>query len=170
MADSFSELRNAGGSNRPWVVCGVVALIVALIGVALAAAYWSAQPKPEADTLPATVTVTAQPGARDSLVDAPSGTFSGHLNSLDPDAKQLSWPAVISVHEGAGLVTYPLTSCTALVHADGRAEPLSKRCPSPAAQGRWEFAVDGSGLLHAQYFEGANAEALVEGTLSLLAQ
>ena len=36
MPDSFSELRTAGGPNKPWVVGGVLALIVAIIGVALA--------------------------------------------------------------------------------------------------------------------------------------
>ena len=65
MPDSFSDLRTAGGPNKPWVVGGVLALVVAIIGVALAAAYWSAHPAPEAsDEVPATVTVTAQPQLR----------------------------------------------------------------------------------------------------------
>ena len=36
MPDSFSELRTAGGSNKPWVAGGIFALALALIGVALA--------------------------------------------------------------------------------------------------------------------------------------
>ena len=65
MPDSFSELRSAGGPNKPWVVGGVLALIVAMIGVALAAAYWYANPKPEpTNEVPETVTVTAQPQPR----------------------------------------------------------------------------------------------------------
>ena len=36
MPDSFSELRTAGGPNKPWVIGGVLALITAIIGIALA--------------------------------------------------------------------------------------------------------------------------------------
>ena len=79
MPDSFSELRTAGGPNKPWVVGGVLALIVAIIGVALAAAYWYANPRPEPEsTVPETVTVTAQ---QQSPIDDPSAPTASSNNA-----------------------------------------------------------------------------------------
>lgn len=162
MPDSFSDLRTAGGPNKPWVVGGVLALVVAIIGVALAAAYWSAHPAPEAsDEVPATVTVTAQPQLR---IDgsAPTGTYSGTLNSLEPDAKTRSWPAVATFGGGTASVTYPLTGCTALIGKDGEAVPLTKGCHGGG--GHWDVDTHEPGLVHLTYSEDGNA--LVEGTLS----
>ncbi|WP_144311808.1 hypothetical protein [Corynebacterium imitans] len=107
MPDSFSELRHAGGSNKPWVVGGIFALALALIGVALAGAYWSSQPG--ADTPPATVTVTAQPLSPAADI-APAGTYSGTFNNLRDDARRpqkAAWPVVATFGEGTAMVVYP---------------------------------------------------------------
>ena len=145
MPDSFSELRTAGGPNKPWVVGGVLALIVAIIGVALAAAYWYANPRPEPEsTVPETVTVTAQ---RQSPIDdpsAPTGTYTGTLNSLEDDAKVKAWPAVATFGGGTASVTYPLTGCTALIGEGGESIPLTKGCND--GQGRWD--VEKLSLIH----------------------
>ena len=162
MPDSFSELRTAGGPNKPWVVGGVLALIVAIIGVALAAAYWYANPRPEpANEVPETVTVTAQP----QLIDdpsAPTGTYTGTLNSLEDDAKVKAWPAVATFGGGTASVTYPLTGCTALIGEGGESIPLTKGCND--GQGRWDVEKQAPGVLKLTYSE--DGKALVEGELS----
>lgn len=162
MPDSFSELRTAGGPNKPWVVGGVLALIVAIIGVALAAAYWYANPRPEpASAVPETVTVTAQP----QLIDdpsAPTGTYTGTLNSLEDDAKVKAWPAVATFGGGTASVTYPLTGCTALIGEEGESIPLTKGCND--GQGRWDVEKQAPGVLKLTYSE--DEKALVEGELS----
>ena len=162
MTDSFSELRTAGGPNKPWVVGGVLALIVAIIGVALAAAYWYANPRPEpANEVPETVTVTAQP----QLIDdpsAPTGTYTGTLNSLEDDAKVKAWPAVATFGGGTASVTYPLTGCTALIGEGGESIPLTKGCND--GQGRWDVEKQAPGVLKLTYSE--DGKALVEGELS----
>lgn len=164
MPDSFSELRTAGGPNRPWIAAGVGALAVSLILIALAAAWWYAQPQPEADTIPATVTVTAQPGpAAQDL--APAGTYSGMLNSLNPDARTPSWPAVAVFGGGTGSVTYPDTGCTTLIDENFTNTPLTEACnTTPGATGEWRVDASEPGLVHLTYLEGDTA--LVEGTLS----
>ncbi len=163
MPDSFSELRSAGGPNKPWVVGGVLALIVAMIGVALAAAYWYANPKPEpANEVPETVTVTAQPQPRDGDSPSPSGTFTGTLNSLEADAKVKAWPAVATFGGGTASVTYPLTGCTALIGKGGESIPLTKPCNQ--GQGTWDVKDKGDGIIVLTYSENGNA--LVEGELS----
>lgn len=162
MPDSFSELRTAGGPNKPWVVGGVLALIVAIIGVALAAAYWYANPRPEpVNEVPETVTVTAQP----QLIDdpsAPTGTYTGTLNSLEDDAKVKAWPAVATFGGGTASVTYPLTGCTALIGEGGESIPLTKACND--GQGRWDVEKQAPGVVKLTYSENDNA--LVEGELS----
>ncbi|MDK8878950.1 hypothetical protein [Corynebacterium sp. MSK008] len=162
MPDSFSELRTAGGPNKPWVVGGVLALIVAIIGVALAAAYWYANPRPEpVNEVPETVTVTAQP----QLIDdpsAPTGTYTGTLNSLEDDAKVKAWPAVATFGGGTASVTYPLTGCTALIGGGGESIPLTKACND--GQGRWDVEKQAPGVVKLTYSENDNA--LVEGELS----
>ena len=162
MPDSFSELRTAGGPNKPWVVGGVLALIVAIIGVALAAAYWYANPRPEpVNEVPETVTVTAQP----QLIDdpsAPTGTYTGTLNSLEDDAKVKAWPAVATFGGGTASVTYPLTGCTALIGEDGESIPLTKGCND--GQGRWDVEKHTPGIVKLTYSE--DGKALVEGELS----
>ena len=162
MPDSFSELRTAGSPNKPWVVGGVLALIVAIIGVALAAAYWYANPRPEpVNEVPETVTVTAQP----QLIDdpsAPTGTYTGTLNSLEDDAKVKAWPAVATFGGGTASVTYPLTGCTALIGEGGESIPLTKACND--GQGRWDVEKQAPGVVKLTYSENDNS--LVEGELS----
>lgn len=162
MADSFSELRDAGGSNKPWIAAGVSALAVALILVALAGAWWSANPRPEpTSAVPETVTVTAQPQlAQDP--EAPTGTFTGTLNSLEENAKVQAWPAVATFGGGTASVTYPLTGCTALIGEDGQSTPLTKGCNN--GQGRWDVDQIAPGVIKLTYSE--NSTALVEGELS----
>ena len=166
MPDSFSELRTAGGPNKPWVVGGVLALIVAIIGVALAAAYWYANPKPEpVNEVPETVTVTAQPQPVDdpsAPTETISGTFTGTLNSLEDDAKVKAWPAVATFGGGTASVTYPLTGCTALIGEGGESIPLTKWCND--GQGRWDFEKHTPGVVKLTYLE--DDIALVEGELS----
>lgn len=166
MPDSFSELRTAGGPNKPWVVGGVLALIVAIIGVALAAAYWYANPKPEpANEVPETVTVTAQPQPVDdpsAPTETISGTFTGTLNSLEDDAKVKAWPAVATFGGGTASVTYPLTGCTALIGEGAESIPLTKGCND--GQGRWDVEKHTPGVVKLTYLEGDIA--LVEGELS----
>ena len=163
MPDSFSELRTAGGPNKPWVVGGVLALIVAVIGVALAAAYWYANPKPEpTNEVPETVTVTAQPQLRDDDTTSPTGTYTGTLNSLEENAKVKAWPAVATFGGGTASVTYPLTGCTALIGEDGASVPLTKPCGD--GSGRWVVEKREPGIVKLTYFEGG--KALVEGELS----
>ena len=163
MPDSFSELRTAGGPNKPWVVGGVLALIVAMIGVALAAAYWYANPRPEpSDAVPATVTVTAQPQLPIDDPSAPTGTYTGTLNSLEDDAKVKAWPAVVTFGGGTASVTYPLTGCTALIGEGGQSIPLTKGCNE--GQGRWDVEKLEPGIVRLTYVEGERA--LVEGDLS----
>lgn len=171
MSDSFSQLRSAGGSNKPWVVGGVLALVVSLIGVALAAAYWSAQPKPERSGAPTVVTVTAFPEAPQVRDDAPSGTFQGTLQSHDPDATVAAWPAVFSLHEGQGLVSYPVNGCAALIGHDGKASALTKQCPPSTDEGFWDFSSPEPGIVEARFYEHHDEESpSVEGTLSLLVE
>ena len=163
MPDSFSELRTAGGPNKPWVVGGVLALIVAIIGVALAAAYWYANPRPEpASTVPETVTVTAQPQLPSDDPPALTGTYTGTLNSLEEDAKVKAWPAVATFGGGTASVTYPLTGCTALIGDGGDSIPLTKGCND--GRGRWDVERQAPGIVKLTYLE--NDEALVEGELS----
>lgn len=170
MPDSFSELRTAGGPNKPWVVGGVLALIVAMIGVALAAAYWYANPRPEpSNEVPETVTVTAQAQSQQQPIDDPSdpnapiaGTYTGTLNSLEENAKVKAWPAVATFGGGTASVTYPLTGCTALIGEDGESIPLTKGCND--GQGRWDVVKHMPGVVKLTYYEGENA--LVEGELS----
>ncbi|WJY97226.1 hypothetical protein [Corynebacterium fournieri] len=163
MPDSFSELRTAGGPNKPWVVGGVLALIVAIIGVALAAAYWYANPRPEpVNEVPETVTVTAQPQLPDDDPSAPTGTYTGTLNSLADDAKVKAWPAVATFGGGTASVTYPLTGCTAVIGQGGESIPLTKACDG--GQGRWDVAKQAPGVLKLTYLE--DDIALVEGELS----
>ena len=166
MPDSFSELRTAGGPNKPWVVGGVLALIVAIIGVALAAAYWYANPKPEpVNEVPETVTVTAQPQPVDdpsAPTETISGTFTGTLNSLEDDAKVKAWPAVATFGGGTASVTYPLTGCTALIGGGGESIPLTKGCND--GQGRWDVEKRTPGVVKLTYLE--DDIALVEGELS----
>lgn len=164
MPDSFSELRTAGGPNKPWVVGGVLALIVAIIGVALAAAYWYANPRPEpVSTVPATVTVTAQPQLPIDDPSAPTGTYTGTLNSLEDNAKVKAWPAVATFGGGTASVTYPLTGCTALIGEGGQSIPLTKGCDN--GQGRWDVEKLEPGIVQLTYSENGNA--LVEGELSV---
>ena len=163
MPDSFSELRTAGGPNKPWVVGGVLALMVAMIGVALAAAYWYANPRPEpASDVPATVTVTAQPQLPIDDPSAPTGTYTGTLNSLEDDAKVKAWPAVATFGGGTASVTYPLTGCTALIGEGGQSIPLTKGCNE--GQGRWDVEKLEPGIVRLTYIE--NDKPLVEGDLS----
>ncbi|MDC7108649.1 hypothetical protein CAFEA_03835 [Corynebacterium afermentans subsp. afermentans] len=166
MPDSFSELRTAGGPNKPWVVGGVLALIVAIIGVALAAAYWYANPKPApVNEVPETVTVTAQPQPIDdppAATETISGTFTGTLNSLEDDAKVKAWPAVATFGGGTASVTYPLTGCTALIGGGGESIPLTKGCND--GQGRWDVEKRTPGVVKLTYLE--DDIALVEGELS----
>lgn len=163
MPDSFSELRTAGGPNKPWVVGGVLALIVAIIGVALAAAYWYANPRPEpASTVPETVTVTAQQQSPIDDPSAPTGTYTGTLNSLEDDAKVKAWPAVATFGGGTASVTYPLTGCTALIGEGGESIPLTKGCND--GQGRWDVEKHSPGIVKLTYSE--DGKALVEGELS----
>lgn len=166
MPDSFSELRTAGGPNKPWVVGGVLALIVAIIGVALAAAYWYANPRPEpTNEVPETVTVTAQPQPVDdpsAPTETISGTFTGTLNSLEDDAKVKAWPAVATFGGGTASVTYPLTGCTALIGEGSESIPLTKGCND--GQGRWDVEKQAPGVLKLTYSE--DGKALVEGELS----
>lgn len=166
MPDSFSELRDAGGSNKPWIAAGVGALAVSLILIALTAAWWYAQPASDTDAVPGTVTVTAQASASMSPADAfPAGTYSGTLVSLDPNAKTRSWPAVAVFGGGTGSVTYPTTGCTALIDATSTNHPLTEDCrTTPGVSGTWDVDASQPGLVHLTYAEGGNA--LVEGTLS----
>ena len=161
MPDSFSELKGAGGSSKPWIAAGVSALAVALILIALAGAWRSANPRPEpTSAVPETVTVTAQPQLS---VDTslPTGTFTGTLNSLEDHAKVRSWPAVAVFGGGTASVTYPLTGCTVLIEEDGTSVPLTKAC---SGNGSWDVETPEPGLVHLTYVE--NDSALVEGTLS----
>ena len=163
MPVSFSELRTAGGPNKPWVVGGVLALIVAIIGVALAAAYWYANPRPEPEsTVPETVTVTAQQQSPIDDPSAPTGTYTGTLNSLEDDAKVKAWPAVATFGGGTASVTYPLTGCTALIGEGGESIPLTKGCND--GQGRWDVEKQSPGIVKLTYSE--DGKALVEGELS----
>lgn len=110
MPDSFTELRAHGGSNRPWIAAGVSALAVSLILIALAGAYWYANPRPEAEpTVPATVTVTAapEPLLDDASGSHPTGTFTGTLVSLQDNAKVQAWPAVATFGGGTGSTPIP---------------------------------------------------------------
>lgn len=167
MPDSFTELRGHGGSNKPWIAAGVSALAVALILIALAGAWWSAQPAPES-TVPATVTVTAQqePLLSDKSVTGTfPGTYSGTLNSLEEDPKVAAWPAVATFgSDGSGQITYPLTGCTALIGPDGTSTPLTKKCVAGGG-GAWLVEKQAPGIVKLTYSEGGNA--LVEGELSL---
>lgn len=164
MPDSFSELRGAGGSNKPWVAAGVSALAVALILIALAGAWWSAQPAPES-SVPATVTVTAQPSEQLLGDDPLAGTYSGTLNSLDADAKTPAWPAVATFGGGTGSITYPLSGCTALIDESGAATAVTKGCPAAGGAGRWAVEKQMPGIVRLTYSE--DGKALVEGELSL---
>lgn len=177
MPDSFSELRTSGGSNKPWVAAGVFALALALIGVALAGAYWSSQPG--ATSTPATVTVTAQPSAgAPPAGEVAAGTYSGTFNNLREDARRpqkASWPVVATFGGGTATVTYPRSGCSALIDASLANVPLTAKCSSStgsstSADGsqvdaHWKIEVPEPGLVTLTYLEGDTA--LAGGTLSL---
>ncbi|MBL7285555.1 hypothetical protein CKJ81_06355 [Corynebacterium hadale] len=166
MPDSFSELRHAGGSNKPWVAGGVFALALALIGVALAAAYWSSNP--HSNSLPATVTVTAQPSAPGPDL-APAGTYSGtfvRLAETTDGANTLSWPVVATFGGGTATVTYPNSGCSALIDATLHHHPLTDKCEAAnGADARWEVAVPDNGLVELTYLE--DDQRIAGGTLSI---
>lgn len=165
MADSFSDLRNAGGSNKPWIAAGVSALAVALILIALAGAWRSANPAPEPVAgVPETVTVTARPQEQ-LLIDAPlQGPYTGTMNAADPAARVKAWPAVAQFGGGTASVTYPLTGCTALVDADGASKPVTKQCSGAVGDGTWTFEIPEPGLVEVTYSE--NGAAVASGVLS----
>lgn len=165
MPDSFSDLRHAGGSNKPWIAAGVSALAVALILVALAGAWRSANPAPEPVAgVPATVTVTAR-AQEPLLADAPLlGPYSGTMNATDPAARVKAWPAVAQFGGGTASITYPLTGCTALVGADGASTLVTKQCSGAVGNGTWAFDIPEPGLVEVTYSE--SGAAVATGVLS----
>ena len=167
MADSFSELRTAGGSNKPWIAAGVGALAVALILIALAGAWWSAQPERHEPQSPATVTVTAQPRPTDKTPGdlAPAGTYTGTLTSLDPNARKESWVAVATFGGGTAAITYPDSGCTTLVDASLINLPITRDCnTTPGRTGIWNIETTTDGLVELTYLE--DDTPVVAGTLS----
>lgn len=165
MPDSFSDLRHAGGSNKPWIAAGVSALAVALILIALAGAWRSANPAPEpVAAVPETVTVTARPQEH-LLVDAAlHGPYTGTMNAADPAARVKAWPAVAHFGGGTASITYPLTGCTALVSADGVSNPVTKQCSGAVGDGTWTFDIPEPGLVDVTYSE--NGAKVAAGVLS----
>lgn len=168
MADSFTDLRTAGGSNKPWVAAGVSALAVALIMIALAGAWWSAQPKPEpTNAMPATVTVTAQPSAQELRSDelAPAGTYTGMFNALNSDTDAQSWVVVATFGGGSAAVTYPDSGCSVLIDDALDNRPLTTACTTtPGTSGRWEIDASEPGLVHLTFLE--DDQPVAGGTLS----
>lgn len=167
MADSFSDLRNVGGSNKPWIAAGVGALAVALILVALAGAWWSAQPDRHERQSPATVTVTAQaqPADKDLGELAPAGTYTGTLTSLDPNARENSWLVVATFGGGSAAITYPDSGCTTLVDASLSNMPVTRDCnTTPGRTGIWAIETTDEGLVELTYLE--DDAPVVTGTLS----
>ncbi|AQQ14853.1 hypothetical protein CGLAU_04395 [Corynebacterium glaucum] len=168
MADSFSELRGAGGSNKPWIAAGVSALAFALIMIALAAAWWSARPQAEPNQLPATVTVTAQPSEQTTAPDelAPAGTYSGRFNSLDPATETQSWVAVATFGGGSATLTYPDSGCSVLIDESLDNHPLTQACiTTPGTTGTWEIDASEAGLVHMTFLE--DNQPIAGGTLSI---
>lgn len=168
MADSFSELRSAGGSNKPWIAAGVSALAVALIMIALAAAWWSARPQADPNQLPATVTVTAQPSEQTTAPGelAPAGTYSGRFNSVDPATESQSWVAVATFGGGSATLTYPDSGCSVLIDGSLDNHPLTKACvTTPGATGTWEIDASEPGLVHMTFLE--DNQPIAGGTLSI---
>lgn len=126
MADSFSELRTAGGSNKPWVVGGVLAIVIALAGIAIAAGYRIANPRPglllNDGSVPGPYTGTMHPGVE---------------NRGTADRGGGSWDGVAVLGQGGGTLTDTETGCTVFIAADGRSVPLNSQCDGAFATGTW---------------------------------
>ena len=130
MPDSFSELRGAGGSNKPWVAAGVSALAVALILIALAAGIAAPDPQFSAvDAGPDRLDVSSYPPdqqaryplfvskcSRCHTLARPINTHfdAERWNRLNPEAKTPRKPYVTELLEGR---TGPAIAATDYVRA-----------------------------------------------------
>lgn len=167
MADSFTELRAAGGSTRPWTVGAVAVLVVASLA-ALAAAVWTlSRPADQRSAIPQVVTVTAQPGTpADGGAGPTPGTYTGWLFSAGR-AGESGWNAVLTLAPRSATLTHLNDGCTELLRRgeDGQwsAQPLQKKCP--AAGDAWTLEEAEPGVVVLRREDGGNA--LVEGSLSL---
>lgn len=148
MPDSFSELRTAGGSNRPWVIAGVIALAIALIGVAAAAGYRYAHPRQEL-----------------LLGDAsPIGPYSGALTPTGGAAEPQPWPVTAVFGGGTATVTLTETGCTAYFDTSLRSVPLTGACAGAIGDGSWRVEVPERGRVVASYVE--DGLVVAEGELT----
>ena len=148
MPDSFSELRTAGGSNRPWVLTGVVALTIALIAVAAAAGYRLSHPRQEL-----------------LLGDAsPVGPYSGSLSPTGEAAESQPWPVTAVFGGSTATVTLTETGCTAYFDASLRSVPLTGACAGVIGDGSWRLEVPERGKVVAAYEE--DGRVVVEGELT----
>lgn len=148
MPDSFSELRPAGGSNRPWVIAGVLALAIALIGVAAAAGYRFAHPRQEL-----------------LLGDAsPVGPYSGSLTPADGAAEPQPWPVTAVFGGSTATVTLTETGCTAYFDASLRSVPLTDACASTIGDGSWRLEEPERGTVLMAYVE--DGIVVAEGELT----
>lgn len=152
MPDSFSELRAAGGPNRPWVIAGVATLVVALIGVAIAAGYRLANPREEL-----------------SLDDVyPLGAYHGTLRAERGGEEPRDVDAVAHLGGKTGTVTFTGTGCTAYFSADGSSTPLTGQCAGLVGDGgSWDVREQRAGIVTVSYSEDGGARIsghLVAGT------
>lgn len=151
MPDSFSELRTAGGPNRPWVIAGVLALAIALVGVAAAAGYRLAHPRQEL-----------------LLGDAsPLGPYSGSLTPAGGAAEPQPWPVTAVFGGSIATVTLTETGCTAYFDASLRSVPLTDACASTIGDGTWRLDVPERGKVLLTYEEGGRVVADGDLTPSL---
>ncbi|SDS24414.1 hypothetical protein [Corynebacterium timonense] len=166
MPDSFSELRDSGGSNRPWVIGAIAVLIVAVLAAAAAAAYALSRPASERSASPAVVTVTAQPAPPNGPAQSPApGTYTGWITSTSSGAES-GFNGVLTFAGDSAMLSYPAKNC-ALLLTQSRddawtARPLTTRCPD--SEGTWSVRDAAPGIIE---LERVGAEgSTTHGTLS----
>ncbi|WIM68512.1 hypothetical protein QP027_03705 [Corynebacterium breve] len=167
MTDSFSQLKNAAGANRPVVVGGIIVLLVALAAAVIAG--WIALSDDQSAPAPPTqVTVTATPETPGFSPDnPPEGTYVGELTSLADDTQGERWQAVATFGGGSGMITYPDQGCAVSLkpkEADTYSSTaLTRKCTG--TEGSWVITTPESGLVDLVYL--LDGKPIVEGTLSL---
>ncbi|MHA2788559.1 hypothetical protein ACXZ66_05360 [Corynebacterium sp. S7] len=168
MSDSFSDVKNSTGSNRPVVAGGIIVLIVAVIAaIAAGGIAFSRNDEASTSTTPETVTVTATPPTPGASPDAPpAGTYVGELVSVSEATQGQRWQAVATFGGDTAMIVYPDQGCVVSL------QPLTSELYSSTAltnscsgtEGAWTISVPESGLVEVAYsINGVNE---VEGTLS----
>ncbi|WP_018297472.1 hypothetical protein [Corynebacterium lubricantis] len=167
MSDSFSDVNNSTGSNRPVVAGGIIVLIVAVIAAIAAGGIAFSRNDDSASATPETVTVTATPETPGASPDAPpEGTYVGEVQSVAEETAGSRWQAVATFGGDTAMIVYPDQGCAVslqpLTDELYSSTALTKGCSG--TEGAWKISVPESGLVDVVYSIGGIDQ--VEGTLS----